>query len=932
MKKLLAFLLTLVLAVAVFGCGGKRDDEVLPTGLKLNLASEVEVGSFITGKLTWTPNDTTNKNVKWESSNPEVATVKDGKVTGIAAGKVTITVTSEAASNVKASAEVTVVATEAKELEGISFVKESEAVAPGATTIVKIKFEPAEAADKSVTWSSSDESIATVVAGSKAEEALVTGVADGNCVIKVESKSNPSIKAELPLTVDESAAKVYVTAVDLLTEGRTDLFVAESVRFSVTFNNSNLDNRPSDTSCTWETSDPEVATVSEYGTITGISEGTVTIKCIPNGVEPGKEGTIFAEVTLKINAIVPPTSFTAEPVNDQLIPGAGTTIKIIVEPENGDKRATFESSNPEVAAVDESGKITTTAESNGDATITVTSTADPTKSVSFVIHVAKEEETTKPESVTIKGEQTTYVGEAYSLHLQAVVLPATASQEVKWTSNNEAVATVDEFGVVTGVSIGTARIRAISKVDEDVKSPFFTITVTELQVHEAADLQGYEIIIMNAESALGDIDPFLDSYTQPDKSYKQEAWRQVETDFNCKISVKPYPADAPWGEPRINWIITNANQGTSQCDLGTISTNWIYRFAQENGNAAVDVSDYYYKYGESQMSVILKESGSFHQKIYVASTGISPVSINVDFGLYYNLAMLEKLGVENPAKMFNEGKWTYSNFSAWVQDVQAKLGSTEEEPKYALCGHPYYWWFGLTNAAGIKVADTTAIKVNLTSSYSQQGAAMYWDLFQKGCIDEVGSWCESSSDGNAWFKGTALMTTGYLWFVKNPSRWYCDDDKKMWGDDTRFGYVPFPYPDDLPKDQTRISTSGLSAYLYVRGREYPAGVTIEGIYQAVNQMYLDTIKRQKADPLFSVSSTLDAMITKRIDDPNSIEAIKFFDSNKLFFDPAHGIYTSTSATPVKTPCVNVMMKGAEYEEEFMAVFSAFDTAFRAIYG
>lgn len=920
-----------MLAFAVFGCKPK-DEEVLPTALKLQLAEQVEVGNSVKGKVTVTPSDATNKKLKWESSDPAVASVKDGTVTGLSAGKATITVTSEAAPNVKDSAEITVVAAKTEELKGLAFSKETEAVAPGATIKVQVSFDPADATNKSLVWSSSDEAVATVVAGSKDGEALVTGVADGTCTITAKSAADESIFAELPLTVDESAAKIYATKVAILTEGKTEIFETESIRYSVTFNDSDTTKRPSDTSLTWESSDPEVATVSTGGTITGVKAGTATIKCIANGVEVGKEGTVYDEVTITVKAIVAPTSFVARAVNDKLEPGQGTTVVIMVEPENGDKRATYESDNPEIVEVDENGNIKTFADKTGTANITVTSTADPTLSSTFTITVQKQDENPEPESVAIKGENTLFVGSSYSIRLMAVVLPATAPQDVVWTSNNETVATVDEFGTVTGVATGTARIRATCKDFPDVKSPFFTVTVTERIIHEPADLQGYTIVIMNAESALGDIDPFLDTYTQPDKSYKQEAWREVETAYNCTISVVPYPADAPWGEPRINWLITNANQGTSQCDLGTVSTNWMYRFAEENGNAAVDVTEYYMKYGENQMSVILKESGSYHQKIYVASTGVSPVAINVDFGLYYNLALLEKLGVENPAKMFNEGRWTYTNFAAWVRDAQAKLGSTEEEPKYALGGHPYYWWFGLTNAGGVKVADTTAIKVNLLANCSKESSAMLSELYQEGCMDKVGSWCESASDGNAWFKGTCLMITGYMWFVKNASRWYCDNDKKIWGEDTRFGYVPFPYPDNMPKEQTRISTSGLSAYLYVRGREYPAGVTTEGIYQAVNQMFLDTIKKQKEDPLFNVNSVLESVITKRIDDVNSIEAIKFFDSNRLFFDPAHALYTSTSATPLKTPAVNVIFNGADYDEEFNAVFSTFDTTFRSIFG
>ncbi|MCH5180152.1 MAG: Ig-like domain-containing protein [Erysipelotrichales bacterium] len=66
------------------------------TGINLNNTS-IELAINKTSKLTANilPNNATNKNVTWTSSNNSIATVKDGTVTGISAGSAIITATTE---------------------------------------------------------------------------------------------------------------------------------------------------------------------------------------------------------------------------------------------------------------------------------------------------------------------------------------------------------------------------------------------------------------------------------------------------------------------------------------------------------------------------------------------------------------------------------------------------------------------------------------------------------------------------------------------------------------------------------------------------------------------------------------------------------------------------------------------------------------------
>ena len=84
---------------------------VLPAKIELAPATPtVEVGTTTTITATVTPDNAADKSVTWTSSDPSVASVSGGTVTGVKTGKVTITATANADINVKATVEVTVTA------------------------------------------------------------------------------------------------------------------------------------------------------------------------------------------------------------------------------------------------------------------------------------------------------------------------------------------------------------------------------------------------------------------------------------------------------------------------------------------------------------------------------------------------------------------------------------------------------------------------------------------------------------------------------------------------------------------------------------------------------------------------------------------------------------------------------------------------------
>ena len=145
------------------------------TGLTLDkTALELTEGDTYTLSATIAPADASNKYPEWTSSDSDVAVVDgNGKVVALKAGSATITATVD---KQKASCQVTV----AQKILAVSRVvldKEALDLIEGDTFTLTATVEPDYATDQTVTWSTSDASVATVADG------LVTAIAEGTATI-----------------------------------------------------------------------------------------------------------------------------------------------------------------------------------------------------------------------------------------------------------------------------------------------------------------------------------------------------------------------------------------------------------------------------------------------------------------------------------------------------------------------------------------------------------------------------------------------------------------------------------------------------------------------------------------------------------------------------------------------------------------------------
>lgn len=414
--------------------------------------ASVSVGQ--TTSLTATVKDAnggvlTGRTVTWASSNTAFATVSAaGVVTGVAAGPVTITATSEGKSG---TAAVTVVVP----VGSVIVAPNPGSVLTGQTVTLTATVKDqlgSVVTDRVVTWTSSNSAVATV-----SSTGVVTGVAPGPVTITATSETKfgtASVTVTLApvasVTVSPPTANVVIAGTTALTA------VVRDVNGTVVTR-----------AVTWSSSDPTKATVSSGGVVTGVAVGLVNI----TATSEGKSGSSAVTVTL-----APVASVTVAPPTASVASGSTTTFTATLKDANGNvltgRTVTWVSGNTPVATVSPTGVATGLLV--GTATITATSEGVPGSGSVTVTPgpLATVQVTPSSASIPVLG----------SVQLTAKALDAhgntITTATFTWQSSNSTVATVaavnSTTGSVSGVKAGTATITATT----GTKSGTSAITVT----------------------------------------------------------------------------------------------------------------------------------------------------------------------------------------------------------------------------------------------------------------------------------------------------------------------------------------------------------------------------------------------------------------------------------------------------------------------
>ena len=319
----------------------------------------------------------------------------------------------------------------------------------GETTSISASIYPANSCNTNLRWESSDRNV-VVVSGDTIE-----AIGYGTAVLTATTFND--VVGSIKISVIEIVAqRVDVTLTDTT---KTVIYIGDNFALNASITPSNVDNPL----ITWNSSNPDVATVDQSGNVTALIEGSSNITATASN---GVVGTYVLNVQEKKVETVTVTEESAD-----LFLGDKLLISATIFPEDATfPELTWSTDNEAVVAVSADGEISCLGV--GTATVTVAAKSGVTDSV--IVTVSE----IKAESLEIEGPDSVKIGE--SVTLTAVLLPKdTYDKRVEWSSSDESIAIVDADGRVTTFATGTVTITANQKDIE--KKVEFTVLPTNTE-------------------------------------------------------------------------------------------------------------------------------------------------------------------------------------------------------------------------------------------------------------------------------------------------------------------------------------------------------------------------------------------------------------------------------------------------------------------
>ena len=321
-----------------------------------------------------------------------------------------------------------------------------------------------------------------------------------------------------------------------------------------------------------------------------------------------------------------------------------------------------------------------------------------------------------------------------------------------------------------------------------------------------------------------DTDPFNPIYYKTDVESKKQRVLDIEEAYNIDIVFQEYPSDAKWGYERFEWIKANSLKTNTSNHIYSLNSNWVKALAEANAIAEL--------YDESTSTGILKElkvgineymkEYSKDSKIY----GYEVEHTHANSFMHYNINLIEEYGLEDPAALWNEGRWTYTQFFNYIENAQIEFNKNETTKIYSMGGTFSDVTLGLISGSGYKLIDDERVLVQFVNSDIIDIYLDCKELFKKNqwSPDSVGSDISLN-----FVEGKQLFQTGEFWYFTSEMRYKNQVDFNI-------GVVPYPTSDD-ENQEYYVPTIGSMGYVFPNIENNENGLTTKVLVNIIDNLY-----------------------------------------------------------------------------------------------
>jgi alpha-L-fucosidase len=220
-----------------------------------------------------TPGNATDKTVSWAVSDTSIASISNtGFVTAKKSGSVTVTATAKDGSDIIGQIKITI--TKYTKVTGISVSGQgglTSVTGVGGTLQMLAAITPTNATDKTVTWTVSDTSMASI-----SNTGLVTAKKIGSLTVTATAKDGSGVFGKTSVTVNTVPPQLIKVS-GISVSGQDGLTSVTGVGGTLQMSAAITPTNATDKTVTWAVSDTSLASISNTGLVTAKKAGSLTV-------------------------------------------------------------------------------------------------------------------------------------------------------------------------------------------------------------------------------------------------------------------------------------------------------------------------------------------------------------------------------------------------------------------------------------------------------------------------------------------------------------------------------------------------------------------------------------------------------------------------------------------------------------------------------